>query len=334
MNSSPCGTLHRVRKFFWEGRVGELEDGSIGSPAEEHLTPEMEAVFEFGVSSTPGLFPVSSREEMLGPGNELAEVEDGNFTELWSRIMIRLGEIDEYRELFEAAYPGSSFDDMTFAHASNAIMGFFISEFSFSDSPWDRFLNGDDGELTEAQLRGAAEFMTVGCTNCHQTDILVALPGNEFHNDALAQFGPGQGDGLEGRDDFARERVTHDPSDRRRFKTPPLRNVELTAPYGHVGQFTTLRGFVEHYNNVDSTLYAYDVSQVESLLQPTVLDNYSDILVTRDTLLVPIRLEEQTVDDLLEFLKALTDDSARDLTGVKPSGVPSGLSIDKMGSGG
>ena len=108
----------------------------------------------------------------------------------------------------------------------------------------------------------------------------------------------------------------------------------MTAPYGHVGQFTTLRGFVEHYNNVHSTLYAYDVSQVESLLQPTVLDNYSDILVTRDTLLVPIRLEEQTIDDLLEFLKALTDDSARDLTGVTPSGVPSGLSIDKMESGG
>ena len=326
--------LHRVRKLFWEGRLEELEDGSIGSPAEEHLTPEMESVMEFGVSSAAGLFPVSSREEMLGPGNELAEVEDGNFTELWSRIMTRIGEFEEYRELFEAAYPGTEFDEMTFAHASNAIMGFFVSEFSFSDAPWDRFLNGDDDQLTEAQLRGARDFMTVGCTNCHQTDILDALPGNEFHNDALAQFGPGQGDGPTGRDDFARERVTGDPLDRRRFKTPPLRNIELTAPYGHVGQFMTLRGFVEHYNNVDSTLHAYDVSQVEPILHPTLLNNYSEILTTRDTLLVPIRLDEQTIDNLLEFLKALTDDAARDLLGVTPSRVPSGLPIDKMGSGG
>ncbi|WP_419166731.1 cytochrome-c peroxidase [Candidatus Palauibacter sp.] len=321
--------LHRVRKFFWDGRLEELDDGSIGSPAGEHLTSEMEAVLEFGAVSAAGLFPVSSREEMLGPGNELAEVPDGNFTELWSRIMARLGTIDEYRELFESAYPGTSFDDMTFAHASNAIGGFFASSFSFSDSPWDRFLGGDDDQLAEAQLRGARNFMTVGCTKCHQTDVLDARPGNEFHNDALAQFGPGQGDGPTGTDDFGRERATGDPEDRRRFKTPPLRNVELTAPYGHVGQFVTLRGFVEHYNNVDSTLVAYDVSQVEALLRPTLLHNYDEILATRDTMLLPIRLEEAEVDDLIEFLKALTDDAARDLSAVTPASVPSGLPIDR-----
>ena len=283
-----------------------------------------------------GCCSVSAPEEMLGTGNELAEGfgEDHNFTALWSGLMLRLGAIPEYRELFQSAYPGTDFDDMTYAHASNAIMGFIISEFSFDDSPWDLFLSGGDDRLSDRQLQGAADFMTVGCTNCHQTDILDAMPGNEFHNDALAQFGPGKGDGLDGRDDFGRERVTHDPADRRRFKTPPLRNVELTAPYGHVGQFTTLRGFVEHYNNVDSTLHAYDVTQVDPLLQLTLLDNYDDILVTRDTLLLPIRLEEETIDNLLEFLMALTDASARDLSTVTPSRVPSGLSVDKLGSGG
>lgn len=327
--------LHRVRKFLWDGRVEELEDGTIRTPAGEHLTSETNAVFDLGVTSAQPLFPVSSPEEMLGQGNELAEGFEGeNFSELWSRIMIRIGQIEEYRELFETAYPGMSFDDMTFAHTSNAIASFLVSEFSFSDSPWDRFLNGDDDQLTEAQLRGARDFMTVGCTKCHQTDILDAFPGNEFHNDALAQFGPGQGDGPTGRDDFGRERVTGDPADRRRFKTPPLRNIELTAPYGHVGQFVTLRGFVEHYNNVDSTLYAYDISQVEPILRPTLLDNYSEILTTRDTLLVPIRLDEQTIDNVLEFLKALTDAAARDLANVTPSRVPSGLPIDKIESGG
>ena len=328
--------LHRVRKFLWGGEIEALEDGEIRTPAGDHLTPEMKEVFEFGISSAPAMFPISAAEEMLGTGNELAEGfgEDHNFTELWSRIMLRLGAIPEYRELFEAAYPGTGFDDMTYAHASNAIMGFMISEFSFVDAPWDLFLRGDDNRLSDRQLQGAADFMTVGCTNCHQTDILDAMPGNEFHNDALAQFGPGKGDGLGGRDDFGRERVTHDPADRRRFKTPPLRNIELTSPYGHVGQFATLRGFVEHYNNVDSTLAAYDVTQVDPLLQPTMLDNYDDILVTRDTLLLPIRLEEETIDNLLEFLKALTDDAARDLSAVTPSTVPSGLTVDRLGSGG
>lgn len=269
-----------------------------------------------------------------GSGNGLSEVEDGDFSKFLSRIMARIGIIAEYRELFETAYLGTSFSDVTFAHAPNAIAGFFVSEFSFFDSPWDRFLNGDDGALTEAQLRGARDFMTVGCTKCHQTDILDGFPGNEFHNDGLAQFGPGQGDGPSGRDDFGRERVTGDPADRRRFKTPPLRNIELTAPYGHVGQFATLRGFVEHYHNVDSTLHAYDVSRVEPLLRPTLLDNYAEILTTRDTLLLPIRLDEPAIDDLLEFLKALTDDAARDLSHVTPAEVPSGLPIDRIASSG
>lgn len=326
--------LHRVRKFLWGGEIEALASGGISTPAGDHLTPDMQRVLRFGISSAPAMFPVSAPEEMLATGNELAEAfgEDHNFTELWARLMLRLGEIEEYRDLFEAAYPGTDFDDMTFAHASNAIMTFIISEFSFGDSPWDLFLNGDNDRLTDQQLRGAIDFMTVGCTNCHQTDILDAFPGNEFHNDALAQFGPGKGDGPGGRDDFGRERVTGDPADRRRFKVPPLRNVELTAPYGHVGQFTTLRGFVEHYNNVDSTLYAYDVTPVDPLLQPTLLDNYEDILVTRDTLLVPIRLDAETVDNLLDFLKALTDASARNLADVTPSRVPSGLPIDRLGS--
>ena len=47
--------------------------------------------------------------------------------------------------MFEAAYPGTSFEQMTFAHASNAIAGFLIDRFAFNNSPWDRFLAGNDG---------------------------------------------------------------------------------------------------------------------------------------------------------------------------------------------
>ena len=145
--------------------------------------------------------------------------------------------MERYRDLFEEAYPDTEFDDLSFVHASNAIAGFLASAFTFTRSPWDGFLAGDDDQLTTAALRGARSFMTVGCTNCHETPQFDGAPGNEFHNDALAQFGPGLGDGVSGRDDFGRERVTNDPADRRRFVTRPLRNVELTSPYGHVGQF-------------------------------------------------------------------------------------------------
>ena len=333
-NAPAAFNLHRLRKLMWDGRIEEMEDGSLRTPAGEHLTSGMEAVFEFGAASAQPMFPLSSRVEMVGSGNELAEAPDGDYTELWSRIMARLGAIDEYREKFEAAYPGTSFADMTFAHAANAITGFLISELSSAGSPWDRFLQGDEDRLSEAQLRGAREFMTVGCTRCHQTDVFDGRAGNEFHNAALPQLGPGKGDGPSGRDDFGRQRVTGNARDYRRFRTPPLRNIELTAPYGHAGQFATLRAFVEHYDNVDDALRAYDVSQVEPLLRPTLLDNHADILRTRDPLLAGIRLDDPAIDDLVEFLRALTDDAARDLSSITPARVPSGLPVDRMRSGG
>ena len=81
--------------------------------------------------------------------------------------MKRLGGIPEYRGMFEAAYPGTKFSDMTFAHASNAIAGFIVDRLTFDDTPWDRFLAGRDDALTPAQLDGAKTFLTLKCSICH-----------------------------------------------------------------------------------------------------------------------------------------------------------------------
>jgi cytochrome c peroxidase len=145
---------------------------------------------------------------------------------------------------------------------------------------------------------------------------------------AVAQFGPGQGDGMDGNDDFGRARVSDSLLDKYKFRTPPLRNVELTAPYGHDGAFFSLRDFVAHYSESTLKLQNYDITQLEPLLQGTVLDNFTDILATRDGRLSTLVMSEQEIDDITEFMKALTDPGARTLIGVIPMRVPSGLSID------
>ncbi len=328
-NSPPLFNLHLSTQFFWDGRVEERADGSVSTPAGAQLTPEMEAVFEFGALSAQALFPVLVRDEMRADqGNELATVPDGDLQGVWSAIMVRLGVIQDYRDMFEAAYPGTTFAAMTFAHAANAIAGFFVSELAFTDTPWDRFLLGDDDQLTNEALLGAKSFMTIRCMRCHETDAFDDR-NNEFHNVATPQIGPGKGDGPGGNDDFGRERVTGDPADRRAFRTPRMRNVELTAPYGHAGQFATLRSIVLHYDRIDERLMEYDVTQVEPALQGTLLDNFSDILETRDTLLIAIVFDSDAdADALVAFLESLTDEAARNLSGLTPASVPSGLPID------
>jgi cytochrome c peroxidase len=240
--------------------------------------------------------------------------------------MRRLGAIPEYRAMFEAAYPGTKFEQMTFAHASNAIGAFLVAKLSFANSPWDKFLAGDDRALTARQLEGAQTFLTLKCSVCHTG---ATFSDEQFHNVAVPQIGPGQGNGESLRDDFGRMNVTGNSDDRYRFRTTPLRNVELTGPYGHDGAIMTLRDFVEHYSESDLKLLAYDPGQLEPGLRGSVLLNSSLILAQRDTLLEGVVLTQDLVGKLIDYMDALTDNAARNLSRVVPARVPSKLPVDR-----
>jgi cytochrome c peroxidase len=325
-NAPALFNLFAVKPLFWDGRVQQDQAGTFHTPAGTALTTAMTQVFEFGTLSALPLFPVLSREEMRAAGgNELAQVSDDHPEQVWQALMLRLGGIPEYRRLFEQAYPGQHFADMTFAHASNAIAGFFTAKLAFNDSPWDRFLAGNDAAMTRVQLQGAKNFMSARCSICHNGP---ALTDNQFHNVALVQLGPGKGEGASGRDDFGRMRATGVATDRYAFRTPPLRNVELTAPYGHDGAFFSLREFVDHYSESALKLQNFNIGQLEPLLQGTVLATQTEILATRDPLLTGVVFTPQVVDEVTEFMKALTDPAARNLQLMVPGRVPSGLTVE------
>jgi cytochrome c peroxidase len=241
-NAPPLFNMAAMKHLFWDGRIQLDTHGKVLTPAGTQVTASMQRVFEFGPISAIGMFPVTNRLEMRGQsGNELAAIDDANNPAIWSAIMRRLGQIPEYRQLFRDAYPDTRFEDLTFAHASNAIGGFIVDRLTFDNTPWDRFLAGNNRALSKEQLAGAQTFLTLKCSLCHNGS---TFSDEQFHDVAVAQIGPGEGDGAGAHDDFGRMRVTNDPADRYRFRTTPLRNVELTAPYGHDGAIISLRTFV------------------------------------------------------------------------------------------
>lgn len=324
-NAPPLFNMSAMRHLFWDGRVQLEPNGEVRTPAGVHVTPPMRRAFEFGPISALAMFPVTNRAEMRADsGNELAEVRDEKIDGIWKGLMRRLGDIPEYRAMFEAAYPGTPFPSMTFAHASNAIAGFVVDRYTFASTPWDRFLAGDDGAMTARQVEGAKTFLTLKCSICHNG---AAFSDEQFHNVAVAQIGPGEGNGASGHDDFGRMNVTDDPADRYRFRTTPLRNVELTGPYGHDGAIMSLRAFIEHYSESDRKLHSYDVMQLEPSLRATLQPTATQILAQRDTLLNGVVLTNELVDKLMDYMSALTDDAARDLRSSIPARVPSGLPI-------
>jgi cytochrome c peroxidase len=331
-NAPPLFNLGGMRRLFWDGRVELDAQGRLHTPAGAQLTDAMARVLEFGPASALAMFPVTNRAEMRGdaaghPDNELAAIRDDDLTGIWRALMARLGRVPEYRRMFEAAYPGTRFRDMSFAHASNAIGAFLVSDFTFASSPWDRFLGGRDDALTPRQLEGARTFLTLKCSICHNG---ATLSDDEFHDVAVPQLGPGEGNGPDGRDDFGRMNVTGRAADVYRFRTSPLRNVELTAPYGHSGSIVDLRAFVAHYSESDRKLRDFDPSGLDASLRGSVVvGNVSAVLAARDTLLDGVVLTDAQVDRLMDYMQALTDGAARDLRRVVPRRVPSGLPVER-----
>ncbi len=203
------------------------------------------------------------------------------------------------------------------------------------NSPFDRYLRGDSSAMSPAQLRGMRVFYSSrrgNCARCHsgpfQTD-------HSFRAIGMPQIGPGKGDGKSGREDFGRKRVTGRDDDRFRFRVPSLRNVALTAPYGHAGAFASLESVVRHHLDALQSLYGYDRRQ--AALPPRADFAATDFFVMGNKRLLasiaeaseimPVSLSGEELADLLAFLHALTDRSSLDLRADVPFQVPSGMPV-------
>jgi cytochrome c peroxidase len=115
------------------------------------------------------------------------------------------------------------------------------------------------------------------------------------------------------------------------FRVQPLRNVELTAPYMHDGAYATLEAVVRHYNNADSAQRNYDPSRLAPAVRALYHGDAATVKAVLETLdfrlREPLRLTTTEQGELVAFLKSLTDPSARDLSGIVPASVPSGLRV-------
>jgi cytochrome c peroxidase len=320
--------------LFHDGRVSPDRHAPSGfaSPAGVALPPGLDNVL-----AVQAMFPVTSGTEMAGePGeNPVADAAArGDLPAVWELLAARLREVDAYVAQFVAAFDDvNAAGDITFVHVANAIAAFEAVAWRADNSAFDRFLRGDRLAMSATQRRGMRLFYgRAGCSGCHagalQTD-------HSFRAIAMPQVGPGKGDGPGGYEDFGRERVTGKAADRYRFRVPSLRNVALTAPYGHAGAYDTLDAAVRHHLDPVAALRAFDVSQVVLPSRPDLDEQDRYALDSEATMaaiaaaneLSPIRLRERDIAALVAFLHALTDPAMLDLRRDVPRAVPSGLPL-------
>lgn len=245
------------------------------------------ATFSFGIGgkltarNSPGLTNLSGRTHFFWDGRaaSLEEQALGPITspdEMGLSIeeaVARLNQDKAYAQAFTRVFKSpATKDNLLKALAA------FERTLETNNSAYDRYINGDDNALSAAAARGRLLFIgKANCNNCHS--------GEDFTADRFKNIGLYNGKSLK---DAGRFTITKDSTAIGEFKIPGLRNVALTAPYMHNGQFKTLKEVVSYYNNPSAVVH-------DGINRDLSLDK-------------PLNLTDSDINDLVEFLKALTDE--------------------------
>ena len=368
-NAQPLWNVgaREYRSFFHDGRLepdpARTFPSGVWSPAREHLPPGLDSLL-----AAQAMFPVLSPVEMAGVkgSNPVATaVAEDRVGDAWALLAARLRDVPGYAAQFQAAFPEvDGPDDIAFPHAARALAAFQAEAFRSTASPFDAALAAGDlaGLGPEAAAGAALFFGDAGCASCHSGPLLT---DHGFHAIAVPQIGPGKGHGADTTyfaasgfpdrlEDEGRYRVTYDPEDLFRFRTPSLRNVALTGPWGHSGAFDDLEAMVRHHLDAVASLDAYappDLPPVErvvtrrgrgsALLFEPLNPARAAAFAARDGFvqaspalrgriaaaaeIAPVALTEAEIGQLMAFLDTLTDPTARDRSDLVPRRVPSGL---------
>jgi len=248
------------KNYFWDGRALSLEE--------------------------------QARQPLLSPS------EMGMNSE--SAVLERISSIAEYRSMFRKLFPRQGITLETITKAIAAYERTLLS----NNAPFDRFFAGVDTAISENQKKGWALFKgKAGCIECH-TYSTQLFTDFKFHNTGVGvknhfddlvertleitngssnvRQDPGLLAHQSAFSELGRFLVTGKRKDISAFKTPTLRDIELTGPYMHDGSLKTLLDVMRFYN--------------QGGFRNPMLDEK----------VKPLDLSEQEMSEIVEFLRALT----------------------------
>jgi cytochrome c peroxidase len=232
------------KKLFYDGRLsknGEFSCGSCHQPfaAFAHFDHDLSHGVNDQLSNrnAPALINVAWMKEMHWDGainhievQPLAPITDPKeMGEQLDSVLQKLKNDTSYVRMFKEAFGTPEINSQKMLRA----LAQFVASLVSSNSRFDRFQRGE-ATLTNYELKGYQHFKT-HCSSCHKEPLFT---DNNFHNN---------GQKLNRFKDIGRMKVTGNPMDSLKFKTPTLRNVQITYPYMHDGHIYSLSQAIDHY---------------------------------------------------------------------------------------
>ena len=296
--SMSCATCHIQSLAFTDGKAR-----SVGSTGEMHPRSAMSLVNVAYASRLTWANPLLDRLEdqaltpLLGDRPVEMGLENGD-----QRFAELLRSDANYSELARRAFPRDT-DPHSLVNGVRAISAFIRTINSF-DAPYDRYLAGEVGAISEAAERGTALFFSerLECFHCHggfnftdsTTHANTTVERVGYHNTGLYNL---DGRGAYPPDNTGLFDMTGETRDMGRFKAPSLRNVTVTAPYMHDGSVATLDEVIANYAR-GGRLIEEGEHAGDGRLSP-----FKSEFVTG------FELNDEERADLLAFLESLTDES-------------------------
>lgn len=267
-----CSSCHLPEQSF--------TDGTAFSTGVNGTTPRS-SMSLINVGFHPRGFFWDGRSQTLEDQAHLPVEDPIEMGEMWEHVVDKLKAHPDYPADFRKAFGIESKTMINRDLATKAIAQFERSIISGGNTRYDRFIRGeiflDDNEYNGYLMYFDFDptIPDAECGHCHNSPM---FSSTDFFNNGI-QASPD----LMGFADAGLGKITGFPSDNGKFKAPTLRNIELTAPYMHAGQFETLEEVINHYNS-------------GGLNSPN-----------KSPLIRPLNLTETEKSDLLAFILTLTD---------------------------
>ncbi|WP_299437202.1 cytochrome c peroxidase [uncultured Aquimarina sp.] len=173
----------------------------------------------------------------------------------------------------------------------NAIASYIRSLIPFN-SKFDRNINGIENTLSNSEINGFNLFNgKAKCATCHFAPIFNGTVPPDYKESEIELIGvPSTNDTINASisKDLGRYEVYKTPERKYFFKTPTVRNSEITGPYMHNGVYNTLEEVLDFYNRGGGA--GIGIDQKYQSLPPD-----------------PLNLTKQEINDVIAFIKSLNE---------------------------
>lgn len=235
-------------KLFYDDRLSRDGNFSCGSCHQQFAAfATFNHPFSHGINNAfttrnaPGLFNLAWKPAFMYDGGithldaqPLAPLTAPNeMGETIENALKKIKADSAYRSMFKAAFGDEKINTQRMTKALSQFMLTLVS----NNSKYDKVMKGEE-KFTPMEQRGYELFKSKKCISCHTEPFFTDFSYRDIGLSADSVL-----------KDYGRYKILNKSSDSLKFMVPSLRNVWVTAPYGHDGRFYSINDAIEHYRS-------------------------------------------------------------------------------------